>query len=239
MSRKPIARGRATREQGFDIQRVHVRRDGYDATGAYWGAGHDVFIATLASRDPNANAPGNSKEVTEEITVRARNVTEAREKIAAVLARAPGEKPPARDKLGGASPHTSTYEIEWQDPQAGMSVRIRIKHARNYLGMGQDHVEIESIAPSRAPLPITDTGYKSHFLPALDLVNAGGPVTFVTGWLNAEAKGKAWRAQSNAKAQGDLFQWAATKGEVGSRKAAPRRTDGKPSKRPRRRRDPA
>ena len=30
----------------FDVQRVRVNRDGYDASGAYWGAGPDVFIAT-------------------------------------------------------------------------------------------------------------------------------------------------------------------------------------------------
>jgi hypothetical protein len=236
MSRKPEAKGvAAAAKLDLEIQRIRVRRDGYDATGAYWGAGHDVFIARFASQ----SLPATASDGTEEITVRARNVTEARKKIADMLARAPGENPPVRDKLGGASSHTSRYEITWQDPAAGTSVRIGIKHARDYLGMGQDHVEIESIVPSRAPLPITETGYKSHFLPALDLVNAGGPVSFVTAWLEREANSKVWRAQANAKAQGDLFQWAATKGEIGKRKASPRRTDGKPSRRPKQRRDPA
>lgn len=204
--------------KGLDVQRIRVRRDGYDATGAYWGAGPDVFIAAT----PDGKV---------EVTVRARNVTEARSKITDVLARAPGEKPAVREKLGGASAHKSRYEIDWQDPAAGTSVRIRITHSRDYLGMGQDHVEIESIAPKRAPLPITDTGYKSHFLPALELINAGGPVVLVSAWLDQEAGSKAWRAQTNAKAQGDLFQWAATNGEVAKRKAAPRRADGKPSRR--------
>ena len=30
----------------FDIQRIRVRRDGTDASGAYWGTGSDVFIGT-------------------------------------------------------------------------------------------------------------------------------------------------------------------------------------------------
>jgi hypothetical protein len=236
MSRKPGVKGTAAEgTHAVELQRIHVRRDGYDATGAYWGAGHDVFIARFASR----RSVATTSDGTEEVTVRARNVSEARKKIADVLARAPGETSPDRDKLGGASPHTSRYEIKWQDPAAGTSVRIGIKHSRDYLGMGQDHVEIESIAPKKAPLPITETGYKSHFLPALDLVNAGGPVTFVTAWLNREASGKAWRVQASAKAQGDLFQWAATKGEIGKRKVSPRRADGKPSRRQKQRRDPA
>lgn len=60
-----------------DIQRIPVDLDGYDVSGAYWGAGPDAVIAT--THDGN-----------DEITVRARGVKEARAKIAAELARALG-----------------------------------------------------------------------------------------------------------------------------------------------------
>ena len=43
---------------------------------------------------------------------------------------------------------------------------------------------------------------------AVDLINAGGPVTFVTSWIEREAKNKKWLAAATGKAQGDLFQWA-------------------------------
>ena len=76
-----------------DIQRVCVDAQGYDATGAYWGAGPDVFIATL-------------NDGAQEITVRAKSVAEAREKIAAELARPLGRpKAGPREPIGGASPN--------------------------------------------------------------------------------------------------------------------------------------
>ena len=101
-------------------------------------------------------------------------------------------------------------------------MRIRITQAREYLSSGSDHLEIESIKPKRTPLPITETGYRSHFMPPLDLINAGGPVTFVTAWIEQEAKGKAWTKAATVKAQGDLFSWAEANGEVGKRKQSPK-----------------
>ncbi|RTL71930.1 MAG: hypothetical protein EKK41_07385 [Hyphomicrobiales bacterium] len=221
MTRTPKSSG-ATLES-FAIQRIRVRRDGYDSGGTYWGAGADVFIAT-------------SHDGADEITVRARSLTKARTKISGELARAPGAKSAApRDPLGGVSPRKSRYEVDWNDPAGGNPVHIRITHARDYLGMGQDHVEVESLKPTRAPLPITETGYKSHFLPALELVNAGGPVTFVTAWLDALARTPAWSKQQNARQQGDLFQWAEANKETGKRKSpmraklpAAKRTAAKP-----------
>lgn len=197
-----------------DIQRIHVDKQGYDSTGAYWGAGPDVFIAT--SEDGN-----------DEIAVRARNLTEARARVAAELARKPGAAAPeTRVPLGGHATRKTRYEIDWLNPLTNASVRIRITHARDYLATGSDHIEVESIKPGKAPLPITETGYRSHFMPALDLINAGGPVTFVQAWIEQAAKGKAWTKATTAKpasapaAQGDLFQWAAARSEVGKRRTA-------------------
>ena len=52
----------------------------------------------------------------------------------------------------------------------------------------------------------------------LELVNDGGPVTFVTGWLDREAKGRDWQKRQAIRQQGDLFQWAEAKAEVGARR---------------------
>ena len=218
MTGKPKASGDDGTTAGrLDIQRIRVNRAGYDSSGAYWGAGPDVFIATTADgRD--------------EITVRARNVSDARQKIAAQLARQPGApRTGERDAIGGNSPHNSRYEIDWLNPVTKETICIRITHAREYLSPGSDHIEVESVKPKRAPLPITETGYRSHFMPALDLINAGGPVTFVTAWIAQEAKGKAWTKATTAKAQGDLFSWAESQGEVGKRKVVPKRTRPAPA----------
>lgn len=68
------------------------------------------------------------------------------------------------------------------------------------------HLEIRSIAPERAPLPITETGYKSHFHTPGTVEGQGGDVVAqVTAWLDAEAAKPAWRAYVEASRQGELF----------------------------------
>jgi hypothetical protein len=193
-----------------EYQRIRVDGEGYDSSGAYWGAGPDVFIATSA-------------DGTDEITVRAKTIAEARQKVAAELTCKPGDaKPEDRDPLGGTAPRTTRYEIDWLNPMTHDTVRVRITHQRDYLVSGTDHLSVDSIKPKKAPLPITATGYLSHFIPALQLVNAGGPVTFITAWLEREAKSKTWQKQASAKIQGDLFQWANAKAEVGKRREKPK-----------------
>jgi len=110
--------------------------------------------------------------------------------------------------------------IAWRNPVTSETIKIRITHTHNYLVRGQDHIETESIKPKRAPLPITETGYRSHFMPSIDLINAGGPVTFVTAWIEREAKSKKWLAEATAKAQGDLFGWADAHRATTARKPA-------------------
>lgn len=207
----------------LEFQRIRVDAQGYDDTGAYWGAGPDVFIAT-------------TDDGGDQVTVRASNVTEAKSKIAAELARNPGEPQSNRDPLGGASPHKTRYEVDWIDPASGRTIKLRITHSRDYLSSGSDHIEIETLEPKRAALPITETGYRSHFMAALDLMNAGGPVTFATSWLAREAAGKEWKKAATVRAQGDLFQWAEAQRETGKRKAS--RKAQTPPPRRRRRSDP-
>ena len=156
--------GDGTAARRLAVQRIRVNAQGYDSGGAYWGAGHDVFIATT---------PDGS----EEVTVRARNVAEAREKVAAELARQPGEVLSEHEPIGGNSLHTTRHEIDWVNPVTNGTVRIRITHAREYLFASSDHIVVESIDPEKAPLPITETGYLSHFISPIALANAGGPVT--------------------------------------------------------------
>ena len=208
------------------VQRIRVNRDGYDDTGAYWGAGPDVFIATT---------PDGS----EEITVRAASIADARKKAQAELDRAPGKAAAPNAALGGKAARQTRYEIEWTNPVDRKPVKIRITHARNYLVQGTDHIEIEAIKPKRQPLPITETGYLSHFIDWQQLSAAGGPVTFVTAWLAREGAAKPWVKREQARAQGDLFQWAEAQGEVARSKPSPRRRDGRPSRQRSNDRDPS
>ncbi len=53
-----------------------------------------------------------------------------------------------------------------------------------------DHIEI--ITEGRAPLPVTETGYRSHFIPAGTMASHGGAVAFVTAWLEHDAARTGW-----------------------------------------------
>jgi len=67
-----------------------------------------------------------------------------------------------------------------------------------------DHIEI--VAEDRDPLPITKTGYKSHFFgpvePALDIEEV---TAFVVDWLNEDAQTQAWQDYLEQSKQLSLF----------------------------------
>jgi hypothetical protein len=79
----------------------------------------------------------------------------------------------------------------------------------HWLGMdiGYDtaHLEIESIAPERAHLPITETGYRSHFTSPDSVAAYGGPVAFVEAWLETESQAPDWRREEQQRRQLSLF----------------------------------
>lgn len=92
-----------------------------------------------------------------------------------------------------------TFRIVW----SGVSIEIRWEP--NWLninaGIDAGHLEIESVAPERAPLPITETGYRSHFTSPDTVAAYGGPVAFVEAWLEAESQVPDWRSLEQAGQQ--------------------------------------
>jgi len=76
-----------------------------------------------------------------------------------------------------------THKITWRN------IDIEITFTPEQFGM-VDHIEL--CTNSRVPLPVTKTGYKSHFIPAGTLEAHGGAVSFVTAWLDHEAKKQGW-----------------------------------------------
>lgn len=68
------------------------------------------------------------------------------------------------------------------------------------------HLEIESIHPERAPLPLTETGYLSHFHQPGTVEALGGNVAAqVTNWLDEEAEKPEWQHYLEASRQRELF----------------------------------
>ena len=87
---------------------------------------------------------------------------------------------------------TTTQKLVWRH------VTARVRHTPNYISTGWSHIEITVQEPKGAPIPITETGYKSHFIDEDILKKAGGPAAFFLAWIEQEAKTKAW-AKAEAK----------------------------------------
>lgn len=88
-------------------------------------------------------------------------------------------------------------------------IEIEIRWSRDYLayedGRGMAHLEVESISPARAPLPITETGYRSHFIHPSEVENFGGPESYVEAWIEEICRTAAWRKSEAASRQLALF----------------------------------
>jgi hypothetical protein len=75
------------------------------------------------------------------------------------------------------------HSITWR------GIALTITFTPDWLNVA-DHLEIETLG--RVPLPVTETGYRSHFIATASIESYGGPVAFVTDWLDSEAKRLGW-----------------------------------------------
>ena len=78
------------------------------------------------------------------------------------------------------------HSIEWQGRP------IRISYHPNYFD-GMAHVEIYS--GDKVLLPITETGYKSHFFATDNPPSMEEIIPMIVDWLNREARSKKWQQQ--------------------------------------------
>lgn len=94
-----------------------------------------------------------------------------------------------------------TYKLTWNE--IGIEATCTPKEFDGHFS----HLEIRSIKPKNAPLPVTNTGYRSHYHPAGIIENEyeGDVVAAVMDWLDKEAKSKAWRDYEIKSRQYELF----------------------------------
>ena len=79
------------------------------------------------------------------------------------------------------------YYITWQD------IEIEICYCPSWSNYAEiAHLEIKR--QGDGPLPITDTGYRSHFIHHDQLKRYNDPCEFVLAWLDHEAQSKSWQS---------------------------------------------
>ena len=92
----------------------------------------------------------------------------------------------------GYETHATTWE----------GIALQVRWNPNWCNVSA-HMEIESA--DRVPLPITETGYRSHFTPREQVECWGGPVEYAHAWLDQAARDPAWIDAREKARQGDLF----------------------------------
>ena len=110
----------------------------------------------------------------------------------------------AKKKQTPAVEGIETHRIIWQ----GIEIEIRFErnwHDSSPTDCHPSHLEIRTVKPEKAELPITETGYLSHFLQPEELDEAGGAVAFVIAALDGAAKSRRWKARVEATRQLSLF----------------------------------
>ncbi|PID44241.1 MAG: hypothetical protein CSB48_02465 [Proteobacteria bacterium] len=76
-----------------------------------------------------------------------------------------------------------TYELWWR----GQKLILRWC-ADSFVYAGVGHMEL--LTEDRSPHPISQTGYRSHFIPRYEVENMGGPEAYAKAWLETKDDGK-------------------------------------------------
>lgn len=92
-----------------------------------------------------------------------------------------------------------SFTIDWQ------GITLSVTYDPAAFGGVTSHLQVQSIAPERARLPITETGYRSHFLPPGCVEQAGGPHAYVSAWLEQASNSLEWQKYLEQSRQGSLF----------------------------------
>lgn len=97
-----------------------------------------------------------------------------------------------------------TFTLDWEGFALSISYCADWSPSfKGIYGSPLAHLEIRSI--DGQPLPITETGYRSHFTNADSIEAEGGPVAFVRAWLDHDAQLPQWKAAKAKRQQLCLF----------------------------------
>ena len=95
-------------------------------------------------------------------------------------------------------PKKQNLTLVWEN------IKIQVLYNPDYseaheeiMGWRLAHLEIKS----DQKLPMTETGYRSHFAAASEIESYGTPIDFVKAWLAETSKRKEWQTYKKLKVQ--------------------------------------
>lgn len=80
-------------------------------------------------------------------------------------------------------------------------IEFTLSHTVQAFGGPFDHIELHA----KERLPVTETGYRSHFISPQELALWETPTAFVIDWLNDAAKDPSWQEYRQQSRQLSLF----------------------------------
>jgi hypothetical protein len=93
------------------------------------------------------------------------------------------------------------YEVS-RDMWRGIDLEIR--HCRQWCAItGLDHIEVRS--RDRVSLPITETGYRSHFIAPEQIAEFGTAAEYVLAWIDRASQSQKWKQKDADTRQLPLF----------------------------------
>lgn len=89
----------------------------------------------------------------------------------------------------------TAFTLHWQD------FTITVEYQANWLNSGHWHLQLRC----DERLPVTETGYRSIFVPEASFADEDEIRAFVTTYLDEAAQSKAWQAHLEDRRQMKLF----------------------------------
>lgn len=95
-----------------------------------------------------------------------------------------------------------TFTFDWQGRTLSVTFESEwLGFVRDDYEMRTSHLEVRCIEPKDGRLPITETGYRSHFCHPDQIAESGGPEAFVRGWLEEASASREWKNYEETQKQ--------------------------------------
>tara|TARA_R110002073_G_scaffold222830_2_gene383050 strand:+ start:1746 stop:2054 length:309 start_codon:yes stop_codon:yes gene_type:complete len=99
----------------------------------------------------------------------------------------------------------TTEILTWHNTQIEVRYNPDPHPQTAWKGVTIAHLEIRCLSPERAALPITESGYRSVFMPESYLEGYDSAADYVRQWLDCAARAPEWQDILNQARQLSLF----------------------------------